>query len=248
MKLAFSAPTAGEDQQRLLLANFARIGYDGLQLKAGQYARYVDDPQGFGDDWGEFPAAPAALITGGNLDDKSVAALRKVFEFARFVGSDLVIYCLMVPREGLATEDIRSYARLMSELGAEARRLGTKLSLHNHFDSPLMHRADFDAFYQAVDEGAVGLTVDTAHLAKSGVEDIAEAIRSFAGVIDNFHLKDFSQGQWRILGEGEIDFGPIFRAIREIGYDGWVSTDEESGGELLPAMESCLAFMKEGLG
>lgn len=247
MKFAFSRPTSDDEQQRTLLSSFAEIGYDGLQLKAGQYARYLHDPQAFLADWGDFPGAPAGLITGGNLDGECVANLREVLRFARFARSDLVIFCLLVPRRGLSRQDIQSLARQMSEFGAEARQLGTKLSLHNHFDSPVMYREDFDVFYDAVYKNTVGLTVDTAHLVKSGVEDIADVISSFAAVIDNFHLKDFADGEWKVLGEGRIDFIPVFRAIREIGYDGWVSTDEESGSELLGAMRSCLEFMKVGL-
>ena len=73
----------------------------------------------------------------------------------------------------------------------------------------------------------------------------------FAGLscswIDNFHLKDFDS-DWRVLGEGAIDFGPVFAAIRDIGFDGWVSTDEESGADFVEAMATCHRFVTEGLG
>ena len=122
-----------------------------------------------------------------------------------------------------------------------------KLSLHNHHGQAVMTREDLEVFFGAIEEGAVGLTVDTAHLVKSGVTDVAGVIRDFAGVIDNFHLKDYADGQWRVLGSGAIDFEPIFAAIGDIGYDGWLSTDEESDAPLLPAMEHCVEFMKAGL-
>ena len=35
MKLAFSKPTASEEETRLLFTRFRQVGYDGLQLKAG---------------------------------------------------------------------------------------------------------------------------------------------------------------------------------------------------------------------
>ena len=111
-----------------------------------------------------------------------------------------------------------------------------------------MFREDVAVFFDAVAEGTVGLTVDTAHFVKSGVEDIAGIIRDAAHVIDNFHLKDFADGEFRVLGTASIDFDPIFAAIRDIDYDGWISTDEESGADLLEAMEHCLHFMKDGLG
>ena len=125
MRFAFSKPTRTDDDTRLLLTHFREVGYDGLQLKAGQYAGYLDRPEEFLADWGQQ--------------------------------------------------------------------------------------------------------------------------RDFAPVIDNFHLKDYAAGEWRMLGTGGIDFEPIFAAIAAIGYDGWLSTDEESDAPLLPAMEHCLAFMREHL-
>jgi sugar phosphate isomerase/epimerase len=98
-----------------------------------------------------------------------------------------------------------------------------------------------------VDAGTVGLTVDTAHLVKSGVTDAAELIRGFADVIDNVHLKDFAAGQFRVLGEGEIDFRPVFQALQAVGYDGWLCADEESGGDLQAGMRASLRFIREYL-
>jgi inosose dehydratase len=247
MKFAFSRPTRDEDQQRLLLGGFREIGYDGLQLKAGQYGGHLADPEGFLAKWGGCPGVSAGLISAGGVETEHLQRLGEVLRFARAVGAELVIYCLMIPREGLSAGHIRGFAHTLSELGRQARDLGTRLSVHNHFNSPVMHRGDFDVFYEAVADGSVGLTLDTAHAVKSGVVDVAEVVRSFAGVIDNFHLKDFDDGQWRLLGEGRIDFEPIFAAIRDIGYNGWVSTDEESGSDLLEGMKTCLAFMKRGL-
>lgn len=247
MKFAYSTPTADEAQRCVLFDNYQRIGYDGLELKCDQFADDLDDPQRFKDAWGDRPGVAAGLITGGRLDEEGLASLRQVFSFAAVVGAELVIYCHGASREGMTRDDLKAHARAFSQIGKEALQAGAKLSLHNHFNNPVMTHEDIEAFFGAADTDAIGLTVDTAHLAKSGVDDIAGVIRDFAGAIDNFHLKDFVDGQWRVLGEGAIDFGPIFQAIREVGYDGWVSTDEESGADILAAMTTCYAFMKDGL-
>jgi len=245
MKLAFSKPTRGDDT-RLLLARFREVGYDGLQLKAGQYAGYLDRPEEFLADWGQQRGVASALITGVGSDG-SVGELRRVFAFGRIIGADLIVLCFGLPREGMTAERLRHHARVLSLLGLEAQDNGLRLSLHHHYGHPVMTREDMEVFFGAVEEGSVGLTVDTAHLVKSGIDDVAGVIRDFAPVIDNFHLKDYADGEWRMLGTGGIDFEPIFAAIAAIGYDGWLSTDEESDAPLLPAMEHCLAFMREHL-
>lgn len=247
MRIAFSKSTQTEEEARALLAGFRRAGYEGLQLKPNQYRDYIGEPERFLRDCGGMPGAASGLITMSDLTDASVESLRKVFDFASAVGTDLAVLVHWTPRGGLTDDDIRAYARDLSALGREALAKGVKLSLHHHYDNPVMRRPDFDTFFGAADAGAVGLTVDTAHLVKSGVHDVAELIRSFRGVIDNFHLKDFADGQFKVLGSGGIDFEPIFAAIKGIGYDGWVSADEESGSELEGAMSQCLRFMKQGL-
>jgi sugar phosphate isomerase/epimerase len=137
---------------------------------------------------------------------------------------------------------------MLSELGLEAQQqYGVKLSLHHHHNNPVMYRQDLDIFFDHIKDGAVGLTVDTAHLVKSGVDNVAEVIRSFRHVIDNFHLKDYHEGEWKVLGQGSIDFGLIFQAIQDIGYDGWLSADEESGGDVLKGMRDCYTYINGGL-
>lgn len=247
MRLAFSRPTGTETEQRELFRSFRPAGFEGLQLKGSQYERYLREPHQFQAEWGEDPGAVAALITGGSLDEAGIERLRRVIAFARAVRSERVVFCHGLSRRGVTPADLRGFARLLSGLGKEAREAGVRLSLHHHDDQPVMHRDDFDCFFEAVDEDALGLTVDTAHLVKSGVPDIAGLIRPFAAVIDNVHLKDFAAGAFRVLGEGEIDFSSVFQALREIRYDGWLCADEESGGELREGMSASFRFIRNSL-
>jgi sugar phosphate isomerase/epimerase len=243
MKLAFSKPTGTDEDTRLLLTRFREAGYDGLQLKAGQYVPYLDEPERFLADWGDHRGAASALITG----ETGVGALRRLFAFGKTVGTERVVLCLGLPRDDFKADRLRRMAAMVSLLGLEAQDYGLKLSLHHHYDHPVMLPEEMEVFFGAVEPESVGLTVDTAHLVKSGVDDVAGVIRRFAPVIDNFHLKDYADGEWRVLGTGDIDFAPIFAAIRNIGYDGWLSTDEESGADVHEAMAACHAFVKQGL-
>ena len=247
MKLAFSKPTGTLEEQQTLFTQFRPIGYDGLQLKLGQYRDYIDQPERFVEDYQHVPGAASALIFGADLNDNGITTLRKLFKFGQVVGTELIVFCHGRSRQGLSHDDIRGFAQTLSELGKEAQQHGTTLSLHHHYDQPVMHRPDFDVFFDAVAEQSVGLTVDTAHLVKSGITDVAGIIRDFRHVIDNFHLKDFAEGDWRVLGRGDIDFEPIFTAIHDITYDGWLSADEESGSELVEAMQACHQYIVSGL-
>jgi sugar phosphate isomerase/epimerase len=151
------------------------------------------------------------------------------------------------PRDQGSRQQLEQLAVTLSELGKEARDHGVALSLHHHYNQPVMHREEMELFFDAAQPGAIGLTVDTAHLVKSGIQDVPQIIRDFRHVIDNIHLKDYAGGNWQVLGHGDIDFDAIFAALKEIGYDGWVCADEESGGDLIQGMEECYQFMRRGL-
>lgn len=248
LRFSFSRPTGTDGERDHLFQQFQAAGYQGLQLKHGQYAPYLKEPQRFLEEWGHLEGVGSALITGGSLDEKGLEMLREGFRFGRQIDTEIIVFCHGVSRSKVATEDIRRFADILSDMGEEAQQHGLKLSLHHHYDQPVMYREDFDIFFDRVRQGSVGLTIDTAHLAKSGIDDCAELIRSFGSVIDNFHMKDFAEGEWQILGRGAIAFQPIFEAIRDIDYSGWVSADEESGGEIGEGLAECLSFLKSGLG
>jgi inosose dehydratase len=246
VKFAFSRSTRGDHERVELFKQFGPAGFAGLQLKSNQYADYLDEPDRFLADWGQYPGVAAALIHGGLLDDEGVAEIRSVIRFGQSVGSDLVVYWPREPREG-GSVDLNGFARRLSALGQEAQEAGLRLSLHHHYNQIVMTRDEFERFFVAIDPGTVGLTIDTAHLVKSGMPDVAGVLRDFAAVIDNIHLKDFGDGDWKVLGQGEIDFAPIFAAIREIGYDDWVCADEESGADFDGALAACFTMLAAGL-
>lgn len=245
MKLAFSRPTSTAEEQQQLFSDFQSFGYTGLQLKGSQYQAAISNPAILLDRWnGATPAITSGLIAGNRLDQSGIADLRSLFKFARAVGSERIIFCIGKSRRDTAAEGIKEYARILSELGKEAQQLGLSLSMHHHYDQPVMYREDFDIFFEAVQDQSVKLTIDTAHLAKSGISDLPAVFRDFHQVLDNIHLKDFADGEFKVLGKGDIDFRPVFSALRQIEYKGWLCVDEESGSDLSETMVSSMQFIK----
>ena len=246
-RLGFSKPTRDPAEQERLFTSFRAAGYDGLQLKLNQYRADLDQPERFRSRWGAYPGVAAGLIVGARLDEPGVAQLRRVIRFAAAVGADPVVVVLDEPRREAPERPIEQCARILSALGREAKQAGTKLSLHHHYQQLVMTRDEIARFFSAVEDRAVGLTVDTAHLVKSGVTDVSGIIREFQQVVDNVHAKDYADGEWRVLGHGAIDFAPIFAALREMDFAGWVCADEESGSDLDRALRECHRHLRDEL-
>ncbi len=231
-RIAFSKPTRDEDEFARLVASFREAGYGALQLKMGQFVPWLDDPAGFRARWGDEPGVTDTLIFFDALDDEGAARLERVLAFAAALGTARVVYCQDHPHGGVTRDELAGFAHRISGFGARARDRGIALSLHHHFDQPVMHPDDVRAFFGAVEPGTVGLTMDTAHLAKSGVSDIPAFVAEFGSLIDNVHLKDYADGRWRLLGEGSLDLEGILDALDAAGYDGWICVDEESDASL----------------
>ncbi len=199
MKLAFSRPTRTEAEQRLLFESYQPIGYDGLQLKANQYLPYLETPARFLETWGDRPGAASGLILYYPLDEEGIMLLQKTITFGSQVGAERVVYVHNQAREGITRDTLRGFAEVLSELGAAAKEQGVALSLHHHYNHPVMTRDEIEAFFSMVHADTVGLTVDTAHLVKSGIDNVPAIIRDFQSAIDNLHLKDFANGDLQVL-------------------------------------------------
>jgi L-ribulose-5-phosphate 3-epimerase len=72
-----------------------------------------------------------------------------------------------------------------------------------------------------------GLTLDIGHLHCLGETPIAERVREWRALLWNVHIEDMRRGvhDHLMFGEGEIAFGPVLRALREIGYEGGVHVE-----------------------
>jgi sugar phosphate isomerase/epimerase len=85
----------------------------------------------------------------------------------------------------------------------------------------------FEQFMQHIDSPAVGMNYDIGHAYCVG-DDAAQTIPRVAKYIRHFHLEDIAATrvhQHLIPGEGAIDFHAALRAIRGIGYTGWVTIE-----------------------
>src|SRR5262249_48094721 len=80
---------------------------------------------------------------------------------------------------------------------------------------------------QHLDSPAIGLNFDIGHAYCVGDEP-APTIRRMAPYIRHFHLEDIAATRVHhhlVPGEGAIDFAATLSAIKEIGYDGWITVE-----------------------
>ncbi|HVJ84780.1 MAG TPA: sugar phosphate isomerase/epimerase family protein [Caulifigura sp.] len=81
--------------------------------------------------------------------------------------------------------------------------------------------ADAAEIIERVDHPSIALHQDVKAMLGEGTP-LPELIHQFRSITKHFHVNDSN-----LLGPGmgETDYVPIFRALRETGYDGWVSVE-----------------------
>jgi D-psicose/D-tagatose/L-ribulose 3-epimerase len=90
--------------------------------------------------------------------------------------------------------------------------------------------ADSKALVEAVGEPNYGYLYDTFHF-NIEEKDIAAAARNTASAIAHVHISENDRGA---PGTGHIDFPEVIKALRQSGYDGWMTV--ESFGSAMPEL------------
>lgn len=109
---------------------------------------------------------------------------------------------------------------------ALARLTGIRYFWENHPEKSVTE------LVAAIDGGGpdIGLTIDTGWLATQGL-DAPATIRALPReLVRHVHIKDVRHAgkhETCPLGEGVVDFPGTFAALREIGYTGWYSWEDE---------------------
>ncbi|MGI0049226.1 MAG: sugar phosphate isomerase/epimerase family protein, partial [Nitrososphaera sp.] len=99
----------------------------------------------------------------------------------------------------------------------------------------------FKRFIKKTHSDHIGLNFDIGHFYCVN-EDPAELVYELSDYIGHFHLADIASSRVHnhlIPGRGSIDFRPVFDAMDDIGYDGYVTV------ELYPYQENPVEAAKE---
>jgi sugar phosphate isomerase/epimerase len=105
----------------------------------------------------------------------------------------------------------------------------------------------FAEFADRVAHPAFGLTIDVGHLHCQGETPIAEQLVRWQDRLRNVHIEDMRRGvhDHLMFGEGEVDFGPVLRTLRAIGYAGGVHVElSRHSHDAVQTAQRALAFLR----
>lgn len=112
----------------------------------------------------------------------------------------------------------------LNELGERAGTQGTGLILEplNRYETEIINRlADGMEVIRSLETGNVTLLADLFHM-NIEEDSLPAAVRAAKGYIGYVHLADSNR---RPAGLGHTDFVEVFKALKAIGYDGYISAE-----------------------
>ncbi len=132
-------------------------------------------------------------------------------------------------------------------LGEEAAKSGVRLAFEPEPGMFIDTMAKFEELHRRVDHPQFGLTLDVGHLHCMGETPIAPHIERWKDRLWNVHIEDMRRGvhEHLFFGEGEMDFPPIFAALKAIGYAGGVHVElSRHSHDAVNTARRALAFLQ----
>jgi sugar phosphate isomerase/epimerase len=154
--------------------------------------------------------------------------LKTAVDIAHDLGADAVSFWSGTPLDGAPDEVlmdrlVEGCCRLCDHAAAKQVRLAFEPEPGMFID----RMARFEELRERVNHPNFGLTIDIGHLHCQGETPIADYLRQWRHLLWNVHIEDMRRGvhEHLMFGEGEIDFGPVLRALEEINYAGGVHVE-----------------------
>jgi len=199
----------------------------------------------------------STFFTARDMHDRTIESFKQSMAFIKQMGGFSIVVAELggaVHQQGVPpiankpVFDDAQWAALtegLDTLGRLAAENDMRLCYHHHMGTGVMTRAEVDRLMEGTDPETVHLLFDTGHLYWAGDDPLAMA-RDYGSRIGHVHLKDIRQpvmedanrrhltfgeavaeGVFTVPGDGVIDFAPIFRALADADFEGWLMVEAE---------------------
>lgn len=183
----------------------------------------------------EFRDAGLTVLSGGNIELKNPAELRRMFEYAKAASMPMMV---CAPSH----ETLPEVEKLVREYDIRA-------AIHNHgpedkhFPTP---KSVLDAVRSM--DPRMGLCIDIGHTARTGA-DILESIREAGARLFDIHVKDLQDTSARArqvaVGDGVLPIVGMFKLLKKMNYEGGVMLEYEIHADNpLPGMHRSIGYMR----
>ncbi|SDP64209.1 inosose dehydratase [Arthrobacter sp. ok909] len=209
--------------------DIAAAGYEGTEMFDGNLVEYAHRPDELRGLLAESGVKLVSVYSGANfifadILPEELHRINRAAELAATFGAERLVVGGGARRAaGTTDRDYALLARALDQVTDIAESFGLNASYHPHLSTMVESTHELE---RLMDRTRIGFCPDTAHLAAGGI-DPAAVIRKYPDRIRHVHLKDFRADPFQFLplGEGDLDFPDIIRAVKESGYDSWLMVE-----------------------
>jgi hexulose-6-phosphate isomerase len=216
-----------------------KIGFEGVE---------VDSPSGINKVAAKRAAEQTGVVIHGVIDNihwayplsspdarvraEGLAGLEGAIEDAHFYGCET---CLLVPgvaRGGVTYDECfeRSAIEVRKALPL-AEKLKVKICIETVWNDFITKPEQMIAYVDQFKSPFVGAYFDTSNMIKYGVSS-GDWIRALGKRLFKFDFKGYSKTKsWCPIGEGDENWPDVLKALDEVGYSGWATSEVAGGGE-----------------
>jgi D-psicose/D-tagatose/L-ribulose 3-epimerase len=238
-----------------LLPGIKQAGFDGVELPlinpsqvdAAGIRRALAENQLECTFCSVIPAGLSAISDDAEVRGKTRAHLEDCIKVAAEAGSKLIAGPIYSPvgylpgRRRNADEWSRAVEFYQSLGDALARHnVGLAIEPLNRFETYFLNTVDdAAALSEAVNDASVGVLFDTFH-ANIEEKEVADACRRLGRHLKHVHTCENDRGT---PGTGHVDWAALFRVLRELRYDGWLTI--ESFGFALGELSAAASIWRD---
>ena len=177
--------------------------------------------------------------------------LKRCVDLAKELNSDAVSFWSGIVRDRGSTEEVfRRLSDGCRQLIDYAAPRGVPLAFEPEPGMFVQSFDDYRRLLTLVDGPGFGLTIDLGHVHCLEARPIAEYLIEWKDRIVTIHIEDMCRGVHDHLrfGEGTIDFPPVLKTLKAIGYAGSLNVELSRHSHMAPeVMRESYEFLVRGL-
>lgn len=158
--------------------------------------------------------------------ERAIQVVRKMLEATALLGGDTI---LIAP--GMVTQDVpyqEAWKRSQDTLSAlvpYAEQLKVSIAIENVWNKFLLSPIEFCSYIDSFRSPCVGAYFDVANVLRYGFPD--QWIELLGHRLKRIHFKDYrleidDLRGFTYLTQGDVPWARVMRALRQVGYEGWV--------------------------
>ena len=171
-----------------------------------------------------------SVYAGGALHDDTArdttwSVLEQAAEAKQLGVRSLTFNPAPLPERAKTDKELQAQAYRLDQLGQQVQSRGLTLALHFHAPELREGGRELWAELDGSSRANVGLCLDVDWAWRGGVEPL-RILDRYGDRLVSLHVRDARAGKWaQALGEGDYDYAPIFRRLRDLGFDGCINVE-----------------------